>query len=134
VSGTGLGSADAGGIQFLVASLGRCQDAQGWEEFRRLMTSDCVLRMPDREYQGPDAISGFLRSAGRGQHMLSIPRILPLSASSAQVETPQMFFPIPGLIAAVAGSYQDVVVREESGGWLLAQRTVRQAWVRGAGQ
>jgi hypothetical protein len=134
VSGADLDSAGIAGIQLLIASLGQYQDAQAWAEFALLMTPDCVLRMPAREYHGPDEITGFLRSAGHGQHMLSIPRITPLPAGRVQAETPQIFFPIPGLVAAVAGSYQDVVVKGEHGGWLLAQRTVRQAWVRGAGQ
>jgi hypothetical protein len=129
-----IDSADIDDIQLLIASLGQYQDAGGWEEFRQLMTPDCMMHMPDREYGGRDEIILFLRTARRGQHMLSIPRIMPLSADRAHVDTPQIFFQFPELIVAVAGSYQDVVVKGETGGWFLAERSVRQAWVRGAGQ
>jgi hypothetical protein len=129
-----IDSADIDGIQLLIASLGQYQDAHGWEEFRQLMIPDCVMHMPDREYRGRDEIIRFLQSAKRGQHMLSIPRIMPLSADRAQADTPQVFFRFPELVVAVAGSYQDVVVKGQTGSWFLAQRSVRQACVRGASQ
>jgi hypothetical protein len=125
-----IGTADVDGIQILIASLGQYQDARSWEEFGALMTPDCVMYMPESEYHGRAAVVQFLQSAGRGQHMLSISKIVPLSAGRAQADTPQVFFRFPELAAYVAGSYRDVVVKGDTGGWLLAERSVRQACVR----
>jgi hypothetical protein len=125
------GSADTSGIQLLIASLGQYQDARSWDEFGALMTLDCVMYMPESEYRGRAAIVEFLQSTRRGQHMLSIPKIVSLSAGRVQADTPQIFFRFPELAAVVAGSYRDVVIKGEDGCWLLAERRVLQACVSG---
>jgi hypothetical protein len=125
------GRSDDDGIHLLVASLGQHQDARSWDEFGALLTSDCVMYMPNDKYQGREAIVDFLQSTARGQHMLSLPKIVALADDRARVDTPQMFFRFPELGAIVAGSYRDVVVKTDTDGWLLSERTVLQACVLG---